>query len=183
MTKTENTTAPKRSGKRKWIAITAGVVLLGGTAAGIAGQRGHHGMMGWHDGPMSEERVERRIERFIDRAGDRLNMTAEQETALTTIAQGVAGDVLPLRAAMRDTRGEIRALLLSGDTVDRTALEALRTERLADADRISATLMSAMADAADVLTPEQRAQVMERMERRGHRHGSRHGRGHDRGHE
>lgn len=173
MSNTEQVKAPKRSGKGKWIAIIAGVTLLAGTAAGIAGHRGHGPMGGWHHGGierMSDADVETMVERFVGRAGHRLEMTSEQETRMTTIATSIAKEVRPLRKEMRETRQEIRALLLSSETVDRDALEALRAQRLADFDRISAAMLTAAADAAEVLTPEQRAKVQERMGKRGHRH-------------
>jgi Spy/CpxP family protein refolding chaperone len=42
---------------------------------------------------------------------------------------------------------------------DRAALEALRAEHLALADDVSKRLAAGLADAADVLTPEQRAKL------------------------
>lgn len=173
MSNTENTAAPKGFRKRTWIAAVAGVALLTGTVAGIAGQRGHGFMGGGHHGGferMSEGDVERMVERFVGRASDRLDLTADQETRMTSIATAAAQEMRPLRQEMRETRREIRTLLLEGDSVDRAALEALRTARLADLDRISATMLTAAADAAEVLTPEQRAQVQERMGKRGHGH-------------
>ena len=66
---------------------------------------------------------------------------------------------------------------LSGDTVDRDALEALRAARLHDAETVTQVLLDAIADAAEVLTPEQRAQLPELA---GDSHG--HARGHGWGH-
>ena len=64
---------------------------------------------------------------------------------------------------MRATRKEIHDLLLA-DTIDRTALETLRAERLADAEQISKNLVGALADVAEVLSPEQRKVLNERIE-------------------
>ena len=72
------------------------------------------------------------------------------------------------------TGKELHDLLLA-NTIDRAALEQLRTERLADAERISKNLVSALADVAEVLSPEQRKLLDERinqfrsMHRGGHR--------------
>ena len=62
------------------------------------------------------------------------------------------------------------------DTIDRAALEQLRAERLADAELISKSLVGALADMAEVLSPEQREAFGERIDqfrsmRRGHHRG------------
>jgi Spy/CpxP family protein refolding chaperone len=49
--------------------------------------------------------------------------------------------------------------LLLQPTMDRAALEALRAEQIASADEASKKLVQFLADAADVLTPEQRAKL------------------------
>ena len=54
--------------------------------------------------------------------------------------------------------------LLTANTIDRAALEKVRAERLAEADRVSKELVNALADVAEVLTPEQRVIVNERLE-------------------
>ncbi len=48
---------------------------------------------------------------------------------------------------------------------DRVALEQLRTEGIELADTASTRLVEALADAAEVLTPEQRAELMEMADR------------------
>ena len=53
--------------------------------------------------------------------------------------------------------------LLTASTIDRAALEKVRAERLAEADRVSRELVNALADVAEVLTPEQREIVNERL--------------------
>src|SRR5207247_1603810 len=60
--------------------------------------------------------------------------------------------------------------LLSQQHVDRAALESLRADQLKLAENASQRLTQALADVADVLTPEQRQQLAERINRRhGHR--------------
>ena len=62
---------------------------------------------------------------------------------------------------------------LTRETVDREALEALRQNKLATADRASQRLLTALADAADVLTPVQRQELAAELEshwRHHHRH-------------
>ena len=79
-----------------------------------------------------------------------------------------------MRDSMRAAAEEMRELLMS-DTIDRAAMDRLRTERVAQADRVSKTLIDTLADVAEVLTPAQRKLLEERIkEFRGHR-GWRHG--------
>ena len=70
-------------------------------------------------------------------------------------------------------------VLLTQPSVDRAAIEALRTEQLALADAASKRFTQALGDAAEVLTPEQRRKIDDRLtemrERRGFWHGWRRG--------
>ena len=61
--------------------------------------------------------------------------------------------------------------LLAEPTVDRAAIEALRAEQVARADAASKRLARALGDAAEVLTPEQRKQLAERIEEMRERRG------------
>jgi Spy/CpxP family protein refolding chaperone len=53
--------------------------------------------------------------------------------------------------------------LLTAPTIDRTAIERLRTEQMGLAESASKRIAQALADAAEVLTPEQRRKVSEWM--------------------
>jgi Spy/CpxP family protein refolding chaperone len=65
---------------------------------------------------------------------------------------------------MREARQQAVALLAE-PTVDRAALEVLRAGQLQLAEGASRRLTQALADVADVLTPEQRRQLAERAAR------------------
>ena len=56
--------------------------------------------------------------------------------------------------------------LLAAPTVDRTALEQLRVAQIQSADARRRRVLQAMADAAEVLTPEQRVKAAERLKKR-----------------
>jgi Spy/CpxP family protein refolding chaperone len=56
--------------------------------------------------------------------------------------------------------------LLSAPTIDRAAIERLRAEQMQATDAVSKRMSQAFADAAEVLTPEQRKKVAERMQKR-----------------
>ena len=71
----------------------------------------------------------------------------------------------PIMQGFRDTRGQL-AELLSAPTIDKDAVEKLRAERVAAVDEASRKLTDALVNAAETLTPEQRAKLAERMKER-----------------
>ena len=73
-------------------------------------------------------------------------------------------DVFALRQQHLEGRRQIREAL-AAPTVDRSRIEAVRNEQLKLADTASKRVTDAFADAAEVLTPDQRAQLARRIER------------------
>jgi Spy/CpxP family protein refolding chaperone len=91
---------------------------------------------------------------------DDIGATPEQEDKLWTIIDNARGEIRPAFREFRETRKEI-AGILGAATIDRAALEKLRSERIATIDATSKKLTAALADAAEVLTPEQRTKLLE----------------------
>jgi Spy/CpxP family protein refolding chaperone len=58
--------------------------------------------------------------------------------------------------------------ILSAETIDRQRLETVRVGELHLADEASKRILQGIADAAEVLTPQQRAALAEHMEEHGH---------------
>ncbi|TJX07212.1 MAG: periplasmic heavy metal sensor, partial [Mesorhizobium sp.] len=85
---------------------------------------------------------------------------------LEAIMDKLHDDVRPIMRGFRDTRDDV-AKLLGAATIDREAAEKLRAERIAAVDEASRKLTSALLDAAEVLTAEQRAELVEHFEDRG----------------
>jgi protein CpxP len=165
-----NASQPK-AGWGKWIVIpgvaiaaVAGIGVVGAVSQdlgrdGIRMERigwggGHHGMRGGHHG-------------FGSILGE-LDLTDEQEDKIWAIMDGVRIEARPLMRDFRDSREEL-AKLLGAATIDRTAVETLRAQRVAQVDEASKKLATAIIAAAEVLTPEQRAKLAAEMEKQGPR--------------
>jgi Spy/CpxP family protein refolding chaperone len=153
-----------RQRTRLWLGAAA-LALLGLGAAGVSAAgpgwlgrpafhfRGHHGhhfdaddvafVVGW-------------TLREVD-ASD------EQVARVTEIANAAVADLKGLHDAHRARREPFAAALVGAD---RAALEKLRSEELAAVDLASQRIVAALADAADVLTPEQRQRLAEEHARR-----------------
>jgi Spy/CpxP family protein refolding chaperone len=132
---------------------------------------GRHGRAGWmghghggHGAFRHHEIDEEHIRKGLAFALDDVDASDAQVEEIA----GILAAALPELQAMRESHHAKRAALVAafdGERVDRTALEALRSEAITSFDAASAQLVQTVADAADVLTPEQRAQLAER-----HRH-------------
>ncbi|MDD9991600.1 MAG: periplasmic heavy metal sensor [Rhodospirillales bacterium] len=154
--KTENT--PDRSLRRKarprWILMSiAGALVL--VVGGMTWSAVAYSKRSW-DG----DKIERFVEWKIDGMLDEVDATDEQREQVRTITTAALADMEEFRDFKREGR---QALVeaLTQEAVDREALEALRQNKLAAADRASQRLLAALADAAEVLTPAQRAELAE----------------------
>ena len=112
---------------------------------------------------MSEEEIDAMISRGVAHAAIELDATDEQRDQITAIVLGLVGEMRPVPDGFRDASTEIRDLLLA-DEVDAEAIEAIRAERIAEADRVSREMVTAMTEIAGLLTAEQRQTAAERIE-------------------
>jgi Spy/CpxP family protein refolding chaperone len=164
--------APRR--RRRWL-IPAALVAAAAAAGAAASQAaGGHGPGYWRGrgfmhGEFDPARAEDRAHRMIRHLAVEIDATREQEEKLRALARSAVKDLLPMREQARAARERARGLLVQ-QTVDRAAIEAFRTEQMALMDAASRRLAQALADAAEVLTPEQRQKLDERLtELREHR--------------
>ncbi len=130
--------------------------------------RGQHGHDRGHRG-MNPERMESRIDHMAERLIKSVDGTPEQQEKIGVLAKSAARDLSELRKQSRDLRRQ-GLELLKAPAIDRAAIETLRGQQMAVADSLSRRLAAALADAAEVLTPEQRARLAEHMQSR---HGKR----------
>jgi Spy/CpxP family protein refolding chaperone len=156
--------------KRRFLRRAAVATLVGALAAGFGAHAwshgGHSGMhRGFMGGSQDPAKADERIERMVKHFAVEVDATPEQRSRLTEIAKAAARELRPLREKVRDARKRAMALL-SAPSIDRAALERLRAEQIQAADAVSRRMSQAFADAAEVLTPDQRKKIAERMQRR-----------------
>jgi len=150
--------------RRRWLKRGAlglvGAGLAGGLGFKAFAHRGGHGR-----GPLDPAQIDARIERMLKHLYVEIDATDAQQQRLAPIVKQAAADLLPTRDRMRAARREAIGLL-TGESIDRAAIERLRAEQLQLAESGSKRLAAAIADAAEVLTPEQRQRIAERIEHR-----------------
>ena len=117
----------------------------------------------FHRRPKTVEDAQKRAERMAKHLAIEIDADGPQTTKLVELARGVASDVFPMRQSIKEVRKEALELL-SAETVDRTRLEAIRTEQFGKIETISKRITTALADAAEVLNPEQRKDLAKRAE-------------------
>ena len=163
---TGNANTPVNSGRRwaRWI-VAGGVAVL--ALAGIGAAGAMSGGMGPHMMAMGMNHGGHFGGRGLERALDGVDATDEQEDRIWAIIDGVRAELRPMMRDFRDSRTDVLELM-SAPTIDRAAAEKLRAERIAAIDEASKKMIAAALEAAEVLTPEQRAKLAENMkERRG----------------
>lgn len=144
------------------------VALAAGFVGGYAGRTLAHGPGSLMSETMDPAQMDEHVGRMVKHLAVEVDATPEQKDKLTAIAQGAARDLAPLRGNMKRARQQVIDLM-SAEKVDRAAIENLRAEQIALMDATSKRLTQALADAADVLTVEQRKKLAERAQRFGHR--------------
>ena len=172
---TAQTPQPSTSGeekpRRRFVRRVAIATVIAGLASSIGitafAQGGGHG--GWPRGgfmgaALDPAMVDERLDRMLKHLYVEIDATDAQKQQLAPIVKGAARDLSPLRAKIHDARRQA-VELLSRESVDRAALETLRADQLRLAEQASMRFTQALADVADVLTPEQRKQLAERIGR------------------
>jgi protein CpxP len=117
----------------------------------------------WHvpymmSGPLSPAQIEDHADRMVRHLAIEIDATTEQQGKLQGIVKDAIKDLLPMREQAFAARQQARDLLTQ-TSIDRGAIEKLRAEQIAAADTFSKRVAQALADAADVLTPEQRKKI------------------------
>ncbi len=162
----ENTTEAVKPAKKRgryFIVIVAVVSALSGALlTKVVGYASHYKYYKhWHQ-TVDKETAQKRAERVAGYIAWKVDATDEQKKKLVTISKSLAVDLLPYREKMIASRMEAREILIQ-DKMDREKLETFRSEKVSIMDAMSKRVSVAIADASEVLTPEQRKKLGERF--------------------
>ena len=104
------------------------------------------------------------IERRVNRVLGIVDASTEQKQKVRAIFEKAANDLYGMREQRVQNRRAL-AETLAAATIDRAKVEQLRGDRMKLADATSKRLTDALVEAAEVLTPAQRADLANRLER------------------
>lgn len=151
--------------RRGWIiagSIALALTAVVGTRALVYAQDDSH--ESWSGGgTVRSDRIASHINRGVKYLLSDIDATAEQKAQVTNILQATATDVHGLADEHIAARKQLHEILTAA-TIDRERLEAVRVGELRLADEASKRLLQGIADAAEVLTPEQRVALAESVE-------------------
>src|SRR3954451_23046201 len=139
------------------------VALAAGFAGGYASRSFAHGPGNLMSESMDPAQMDQHVQRMVKHLAVEVDATPEQQEKLNAIAKSAAHDLAPLRGNMKRARQQALELL-SAEQVDHAAIEKLRSAQIAMMDTASRRLSQALADAADVLTVDQRKKLAERAQ-------------------
>lgn len=173
-------TSPRRRALRTMslgLALLGAALLIGASAAASRGDGGTFGRLFGHHrhghGPMDAEQTRERAEWAVSFVLHRIDASDEQETQVNDIVDRAIVDAFELLGPHREARAELHALLAAPE-VDREALEALRLQHIDVWDQLSRRLLDGIVELSEVLTLEQRSELLEMAQHRRRGHGGEH---------
>ena len=125
------------------------LVVIGGAIA-YAHQGG-----GMHHGPMNEHSMEMHLD-HMNAMLTKIGASEAQKSQVQGILEGAFTELESTQKSHHDAMGQAHELLLA-PSVDRAQIEALRAAQIRSFDEASKRMLTAFEDAAEVLSPEQRA--------------------------
>ena len=145
-----------------------GIASMGAVAAGARMAANGHGFPFHPPGPppfMNSEGHRAHLEAALDHLLDALDATEEQQAQIEAILDAAFEQGEELRGD-HEARHEQLKELFTAEEIDREALEELRTEAIDRFDEGSQLFTQVAADVAEVLTVEQRQELIELVESR-----------------
>ena len=146
--------------RRRWLALLLLPLAAGVLSASVASAHGFGGPRGGGAAFMQQ-----RMEHLLTAAG----ASEAQKAQIKAIWDKQRPSLEALHKQQHETRQQIGALLAAA-TIDVARVEQLRKQTVDAMDKISASTTQAMVASAQVLTPEQRKVVLQKLEERRRHH-------------
>jgi protein CpxP len=140
-------------------AITSAFSRGPGFGPGFGPGHWHGGVMG---GSFDPAQAEDRADRMVRHMAIELDATDAQQDKLRAVVKAAVKDLIPLREKAQSARLKARELLTQ-PTIDRAEIEKFRTEQIALADTFTKRVSQAIGDTAEILTPDQRRKLSDRL--------------------
>ena len=164
----------KGNGKKVfWISGAALAVVVAASSVIWAGPgdycrifTGAHGHWGHHNGAaMQEEDLKDFGGFFVKRFSRHVGATGEQKAAMEKELEARIPEMLDIHKR-KDALRQRMITALGGDSVDKTALEEVRKEAVALVNEASGLMLETALAVTDVLSTEQRRQVLEHVKKK-----------------
>jgi protein CpxP len=154
---------PRAPGRRRWLALLAVPLAVGALSMSVAWGHGFGGAGGHFGGGGAF--MQQRVDRLLTAAG----ASDAQKTQVKQVWERLRPQLKPLHKQHADLRRQIGEAM-TGTTIDTAHIEQLRRQSVDTMDKISALMTQGLVASAQVLTPEQRKTVLQKIEEhRGHR--------------
>ncbi|HEU0282766.1 MAG TPA: Spy/CpxP family protein refolding chaperone [Gallionella sp.] len=145
--------------------VVFGIGFLSGKAFACEPGWSHNGPGAFMEGKaVDAEHMAEFADKRMQHMLDDVSASDAQKAKASEIVKASLSKGLPLAEKMRDNHIQLRKLM-SAATLDKPAIEALRAEQVKLVDEASKLATQTMQDVAEVLTPEQRAKLAEKMEK------------------
>lgn len=138
------------------LALTVGV--LGYARANAGGPFGHHR----HHAPATAAELEERMDDKVEHLLDAVSATKEQRAQTDAIVKQLAPRLFTLMDEGRALRGELKTQLLA-EKLDKTRIAESQQKLSALADQAVDASMDGLSAIAEVLTPQQRRLVADKL--------------------
>ena len=144
----------KPTRRRGFIAIAASIVAIAGGALAFAHSGGgHHGPMAGHSQHLEH------MQAMLTKIGASDSQKKQIEGILTPAFDDMKAARESHSAAFRQFHE-----IITAPSIDRARVESLRADQIKSLDEASKRLVTAISDAAEVLTPDQRAALAKQIE-------------------
>jgi Spy/CpxP family protein refolding chaperone len=153
----------RRGRGRRWWLFGLPIAALAGLFAARAFADGFR--EGCNLDALSPEELGERREHMVEMAARFIDATPQQKTRLSALAKELSPQLLALRSEGKALREKAHQAVRKDD---RAALEAARKQGLVLAERASQQWLVAYGKLADILTPEQREELVDHLQHRGH---------------